>query len=155
MAQSSKIDSARRKARKVVDGPVRNMERTKRKILITVGKLFSKEGYTGLNVKRIAEEAKVSTDLIYCYFESLDNLLKTYFGQKDFWDPFYNKLISDILTNGKSLGVEDIFAILHGQFDAILYIKEFERAIHWEISENTEIMRRIADEREAIGKRLF
>lgn len=119
MARPKKTDSGTHKARKVVDGPVRNIEWTKNKILIAVGKLFSKEGSTGLNVRGIAEEAEVSTNLIYFYFGSLDNLLKTYFGQKDFWDPFYNKLISDILANKKSLRVDDVFAILHGQFEAV------------------------------------
>lgn len=46
----SKIDSAKRKPRKTVDGPIRNRESTKSKILIARGKLFSKDDYTGLNV---------------------------------------------------------------------------------------------------------
>lgn len=155
MTRTKKNQANKANTRKIVDGPVRNIKRTKNKLLLAVGKLFSNEGYTGLNIKRIAEEANLDRKLIYTYFGSLDNLLREYFEQKDFWDPFYNKFISEILNNEKKLGVDDVFTILHGQFDAVLYNKEFQKTIHWEISEKSDIMRKIADERELIGKRLF
>jgi len=155
MAKPRSEQPITKKVRKVVDGHIKSAEKTKKKILLSVGKLFSKEGYTGLNVTRIAGEADINPRMVYHYFGSLDNLLRIYFGEKDFWDPFYNKLIADLLTNNKPLNADDIFAILHGQFDAILYNKEFQRAIHWEISEKSDVMRKISDEREHVGKRLF
>lgn len=151
--KAAKVEEGR--TRKITDGPVRNKERTKAKFLVAVGEIFSKEGYTGLNAKKIAEAARVDRKLLYLYFGSLDNLLKSYFSQKDFWDPTYNKFISEILEQDRRLRELDIFTILKGQFDNILYNKEFQKAIHWEISEKSDIMRKISDEREMVGQKLF
>lgn len=59
MAGTKNVYSNIVKARKVVNVPVRNIERAKQKLLIAVSKLFTKERYTGLKVKRIAEQAMV------------------------------------------------------------------------------------------------
>lgn len=155
MLREKKAKSVAKKIRKVPNGPVRNKERTKQKFLAAVGKIFSKNGYTGLNVKKISEVAKVDRKLLYLYFGSLDNLLEVYFSKKDFWDPSYNQFLSTILEDRKSIGEQDIFTILKGQLEDILHNEEFQKAIHWEISEKSDIMRKVSDEREAVGQRLF
>ena len=141
--------------RKSPDGPLRNKERTKRKILAAVGKIFSKEGHKSLNIKKISEVAGIDRKMIYTYFGSLEGLLNTYFIQKDFWTPFHNEFISKLLEGNKSIMGKDIFTILKAQFDAVMDNKQFEKAIHWEISEKSQIMRKVSDEREQVGQKLF
>nr|WP_305051435.1 hypothetical protein [Elizabethkingia bruuniana] len=44
-------------ARKVVDGPIRNKEKTKQKLLNAVGKILATKGYSELKVSKIATVA--------------------------------------------------------------------------------------------------
>jgi AcrR family transcriptional regulator len=145
----------KKKARKVPEGPIRNKERTRQKLIHAVGKLFMKEGYTGLNAVKIAATAKVDRKLIYLYFGSLNNLIESYFKETDFWSVSYNQYISELLTKQKPLGQLEIITILKGQFDNITHNKAFQKTIQWEISEKTKLMRNLADAREQLGEQLF
>lgn len=151
--QDSKV--AGKKARKVPDGPIRNKERTRQKLIQAVGKLFVKEGHTGLNAVKIASIAKVDRKLIYLYFGSLTNLIECYFKETDFWSLSYNQYISELLANQKPLGQREITTILKGQFENIIRNKAFQKSIQWEISEKSRLMRNVADAREQLGNQLF
>jgi AcrR family transcriptional regulator len=144
-----------KKARKVPEGPIRNKERTRQKLIQAVGKLFVKEGYIGLNAVKIAAMAKVDRKLIYLYFGSLNNLIESYFKETDFWIVSYNQYISELLTKQKPLGQREITTILKGQFENITQNKAFQKTIQWEISEKTKLMRNLADAREQLGEQLF
>ena len=58
--------------RKVVQGPIRDKERTKQKLLNAVGKILKTEGYLGLKVSKISAVAGFDKKLIYTYFGSTD-----------------------------------------------------------------------------------
>lgn len=145
------VKTIRNKSRKITDGPVRNKERTKQKFIDAVGKIFETEGYTGLNAKKIAETAKVDRKLLYLYFGNLDNLIKSFFSEKDYWKAAYKKEIE----GNANVNEQNILNLLKGQLDSILDNKEFQRIIHWEISEKSEIMKIISNDREMLGQKLF
>lgn len=155
MARPKKDARIIKNKRKPTEGPIRNIERTKDKLLLAVGKIVCSKGYKGLTVNNIAATAGVDRMLIYTYFGSRNGLIETYITRKDFWDPFYNKFLADLLEANKALSAEDIITILHGQLEAILYDREFHSAIHLEISEKTDIMRKVSDNREILGQKLF
>lgn len=144
-----------KKKRKVTDGPIKNKERTKKNLIRAVGKIFEKEGHTGLNVVKIARAAKVDRKLIYLYFGSLDNLLQQYFKEKDFWMPPNNKYISGLLLHKKPLTQKNILTILEEQLENMMTNKIFQKTMLWEISEKNKLTRTIADEREKVGEQLF
>lgn len=141
--------------RKVIDGPIRNKERTRQKLIKAVGKIFEKEGYTGLNTVKIAATAKVDRKLIYKYFGSLKKLIACYFQQNDFWSPSYNNYISKLLSNQHELTQKDIMTILDDHFDNMMSNKTFRHCIQWEISKKSKLTRKVADEREEVGRQLF
>lgn len=155
MARPKKAIVTKKKSRKQVEGPIRSIERTKEKLILAVAKIFSKKGYEGLTVSHIAETAGVDKSLIYTYFGLRDALIEQYINEKDFWDPFYNKYLAELLNANRPLGSEDIITILKGQLEAILYDREFQGAIHWEICQKTEVMRKVSDNREQLGRELF
>lgn len=136
-------------------GPIRNKERTRKKLIQAVGKVFAKEGHANLNAVRIASAANVDRKLIYLYFGSLNNLIDCYFKENDFWVPAHNKDIALLLEKQKPLTQHDILAILKGQLDNVLNNKAFRKSIQWEISEKNKIMRKVSDEREKVGEQLF
>ena len=71
-------------ARKVTDGPVRNKERTKENLISALGEILKKDGFSGLNISRVAEKAKVDRRLIYDYFGSLEGLVEEYLNTNDY-----------------------------------------------------------------------
>lgn len=154
-AKEKDPDTAAKKTRKVTDGPIRNKARTRQKLINAVGKLFVKEGYSGLNAVKIASIAKVDRKLIYLYFGSLNRLIECYFKETDFWSVSYNEYISTLLVNQTPLGRSEISTILKGQFENITHNKAFQKSIQWEICEKTRLMRSVADEREKLGEQLF
>lgn len=143
------------KTRKVPDGPLRNKERTKQNLIDAVGKILAEEGYTGLNALKIATTAKVDRKLIYLYFGSLDKLIESYFEEKDFWEPSYNKYIARLLQTQKAPDENDIITILISQLENTMTNKAFQKSIQWEVSEKNRLMRKISDKREELGRELF
>jgi len=144
-----------KKKRKAPDGPIRNKERTRQKLIHAVGTVLAQKGYANLSAVKIASAAKVDRKLIYLYFGSLNSLIECYFIQNDFWGPVYNKDIARLLLRQKPLNQRDIMAILKGQLDNMMDNKAFQKSIQWEISEKNKLMRKISDARERMGEELF
>ncbi|XBK18664.1 TetR/AcrR family transcriptional regulator [Pedobacter lusitanus] len=141
--------------RKTTDGPIRNKEKTRLKLLNAVGEIIRTEGYKGLGVNNIAAKAKADKKLIYLYFESVDKLVETYVRQKDYWEGFTDG-IQALIEEHKGNFAEDLASkILVDQFNFFLQADEMQKVILWEISEKNELMREIADAREVMGNELF
>ena len=141
-------------ARKVTDGPIRNKERTKNRILDAVGKIIRTEGYKGLIVNRIGKAARLDNKLIYLYFGSVDRLVEMYVKSKDYWNNIPEEIIEEVNKNSL-LSKESVVSIMEHQMDFIYNSEELQKILLWEISEESELMREIADEREAFGETLF
>jgi AcrR family transcriptional regulator len=142
--------------RKIVDGKLRNKERTKKKILLAVGKLLRNKGYKSLGVNKIAETAGVDKKLIYLYFGSREKLIETYIKQTDYWlavgDFPQQQFLEQYKTDfGEAMSIQ----LLQQQFEFIFQNKEMQKVLLWELSENETILRRIADNREALATQLF
>jgi len=141
-------------ARKVTDGPIRNKERTKGKILEAVGKIIRTEGYKGLIVNRIGKASRLDNKLIYLYFGNVDRLVEMYVKSKDYWNNIPQELIDEVNAN-PILEKESVISIMEHQMDHIFNSEELQKILLWEISEESQLMREIADEREAFGETLF
>ncbi|HTN38759.1 MAG TPA: TetR/AcrR family transcriptional regulator [Arachidicoccus sp.] len=141
-------------ARKVTDGPIRNKERTKNKILDAVGKIIRTEGYKGLIVNRIGKASRLDNKLIYLYFGNVDKLVEMYVKSKDYWNNIPEDLILEVESN-PVLTKESVVSIMEHQMDYIYNSEEMQKILLWEISEESQLMREVADEREAFGETLF
>ncbi len=142
-------------ARKRIQGPVRNKEKTKDRMLEAVGKILKNEGYTGLKVTNIAKTAEVDKKLIYDYYGSTDEVINTYIKSQDYWDNVSENsteiIEESIVDNGKSL-LKDF---LKGQLAAMTTNTELQKIITWELSEPQPILKKLAEEREEQGEMLF
>jgi len=142
-------------ARKVTDGPVRNKERTKENLITALGGILKKDGFSGLSISRVAEEAKVDRRLIYDYFGGLEGLVKEYLNSNDYWN-IQPEEISDIVESSKAdTGKELAYRVLENQFDSLIGSEEMRRIITWGLSEKLPVLKELDLRRENIGDQLL
>ena len=73
------------KGKKRAEAPVRDRDATCERLVIAVGELLGKQGFTRLGVNAVARQAGVDKVLIYRYFGGLPGLIKAFGQDGDFW----------------------------------------------------------------------
>ncbi|MCS3529284.1 TetR/AcrR family transcriptional regulator [Chryseobacterium sp. JUb7] len=137
--------------RKVVQGPIRDKEKTKQKLLAAVGKILRVKGYSGLKVSKIAAVAGFDKKLIYEYFGSTEKLIDEYIRSQDYWSKINQNVEVDLSDGGQELSK---LAVLN-QFESLKKNKELQKIILWELSESKPILRKLVEQREEAGGMLF
>ncbi|MCU7613524.1 TetR/AcrR family transcriptional regulator [Chryseobacterium sp. GMJ5] len=137
--------------RKVVQGPIRDKEKTKQKLLNAVGKIIKTKGYSGLMVSKIAAVAGFDKKLIYEYFGSTDKLIDEYIRSQDYWSQYNHDPEMDMSDGGKQMSK----SALLNQFESLRKNKELQKIIVWELSESRPILKKLVDQREEVGELLF
>ncbi|CAH0183833.1 TetR/AcrR family transcriptional regulator [Chryseobacterium sp. Bi04] len=138
--------------RKVVQGPIRDKEKTKQKLLAAVGKILRVKGYSGLKVSKIAAVAGFDKKLIYEYFGSTDKLIDEYIKSQDYWTKFSPNIEEEVqIGKGKEALTQGILT----QFESLKKNKELQKIILWELSESKPILKNILKQREEVGANLF
>jgi AcrR family transcriptional regulator len=143
------------KERKTTDGSLRNKERTKQKWLDAVGEVLKEKGYAGLTVKNITKQAGMDRRLIALYFGNVDNLIETYLQHTDYWMTKVAPKFGAILNESGKLAQQEITSILHLLFDEVLQSTDLQRMLSWEVGEYHPELRKLADNREILGKEMF
>lgn len=142
-------------ARKPTSGPIRDKERTKARLLKSVGSILEKEGFTGLSVTNVAKIAAVDRKLIYEYYGTLDNLVKQYLNERDYWRLNLEQ-IDEIIEKGKAdYGKRVAYDLLENQFNSLLTNAEMRKIISWGLSEDVPALIELNKEREVLAERLF
>lgn len=142
-------------SRKTTSGPIRDKERTKKKFLDAVGKILSKDGFTGLNVSKIAMKANVDRKLIYEYFGGLEGLIKEYLNSRDYWKVSLDQRDAVVEKSKRDFGKQTLYDLLDRQFDSLMGNKEMRQVINWGLSENLQPLKELNIEREMLGEELF
>lgn len=142
------------KERKTYKGEKNNKEKTMSKLLVAVGKVLTKKGYTGLTTSNIAKEAGVDRKLISLYFGSVDHLISIYIRSKDYWLTGTENSTKQLLADKENTR-EILETLLLNQLDNFRTNKEMQKAVTWQISEKSDIMSEITRNREEISKLFF
>lgn len=137
--------------RKVVQGPIRDKEKTKQKLLAAVGKILRVKGYSGLKVSKIAAVAGFDKKLIYEYFGSTDKLIDEYIKSQDYWSQVNQDVDMDFSDGGHELTK----MVVLNQFENLKKNKELQKIILWELSESKPILKKLVEQREEVGEVLF
>jgi hypothetical protein len=141
--------------RKITDGPLRSKERTKNNLIKAVGKILKSDGFSGINVAKVASTAKVDRKLIYDYFGNLDGLIKYYLENHDYWN-IGPENIGEIMVNAKSdHGKMLAYSVMEHQFDSLINNEEMRRIITWGISEKLPILKELDLKRENTGNEVL
>lgn len=141
--------------RKVHQGKKYDKEKTKKKIIQTVGKVLMKDGYHNLKINRIASASGHSKGLIYEYFGNLDGLLKAYLRQVDFWKIEEKRIEPDVETDDKVITKDFMLDLLKSDFQYFFDSPEMQKIVLWGISEKNSNIRKLTEEREALGETIF
>ncbi|WP_228394399.1 TetR/AcrR family transcriptional regulator [Chryseobacterium glaciei] len=133
--------------RKTTSGPIRDKERTKMKLLTAVGVILKKEGFTGLNVSRVATKANLHRKLIYEYFGGMENLVKEYLNSRDYWSISLDQIDEIIEESKKDFGKKTALSLLENQFDSLMANEEMRKIINWGLSEDLKPLKELNKER--------
>ncbi|KIO77833.1 TetR family transcriptional regulator [Pedobacter lusitanus] len=141
--------------RKITNGPLRNKERTKDKLMNAVGAILKKEGFRGLNVSKVATKANLDRKLIYDYFGSMEGLVKEYLNSRDFYSIDINQT-KEIVEQGRSdMGKETLCNLLESQLDSLVANEELRRIISWGVCESSKALEELNEKREFLGEQFF
>lgn len=139
--------------KKIVNGPIRNKEKTKRKLLQTVGSILQKEGHKSLNISNISRVSQLDKKLIYNYFGGLNGLIAAFLQENDFWtqqmDAFQNKI------NEEGLSPELVTEIITKQFDLFQQSSQMQNIFLWELNGKSQELDKILEDREQFGAAFF
>lgn len=141
--------------RKVTNGPYRNKVRTKANLIKAVGKILQKDGFSGLNISKVADQAKADRKLIYNYFGSLEGLIKEYLDSRDYWKIDHNDIEGIIENSKRDSGKALAYHVLEDQFDSLIGNEEVRRIITWGLSEKATVLKELDLKRENIGEAIL
>jgi AcrR family transcriptional regulator len=139
------------KIRKEYEGPLRNKERTKLKILNAVGEILKRDGYTGLRINKIVALAKVDRKTLYEYFGNVDNLIETYIRNKDYYMAYHDQAEALAKEYTSKKANELTQKLLLKQLETFSLDEEMQKILLWHMSEINPLLYEINEERERIG----
>lgn len=120
---------------------------TKSKLLNAVEKVLTEKGFTELKVLPICEASNVDKKLIYFHFGDLEGLLTEFLRRNDFW-------LSKMEVPNE-MNKETVKEILVQQFSSIHDSDLLKQLLIWELSEGNETLKKIAQDREAVGNKMI
>jgi len=134
-----------KKPRKIPEGEFRNKARTKRKLIEAVGSSLRDGGYEYVGVNRIAGHAGVNKKLIYRYFDSVENLIDTYFKGIDYYTPAETSKP----TKGKTTAPKekDPASYVIEQIEHLKNSTELQETVLWELWEDRCFLHKTAEDR--------
>lgn len=137
------------------NGEIRNVERTKRKLIDAVGEIIRTKGYTGLGQNAIARAAGCAPINITRYFGKVDDLIETYIKGKDYWMSL-GQLAEKTLElhpddDGKTLAT----VVLNNLLDYFNSDPEMQNVVLWQFGQSNPIMEAVCEARESLGSAQF
>ncbi|MDP9051482.1 MAG: TetR/AcrR family transcriptional regulator [Acidobacteriota bacterium] len=132
----------------------KNKERTRSAILAAVGSLLAREGFRNLGINAVAREAAVDKVLIYRYFGGMEDLLKAYAAEGDFW-PSSEELMLAIQKAEPRTDAELAGALLIEFGRALRRRPVTQEILRWELLERNELTDTLARYREEEGMKLL
>lgn len=141
--------------RKRYQGASNDKERSMQKLIVAVGTVIKTKGYSGLTATNIAKAAGLNRRLITLYFDSLEDLIETYVRGKDYWVAASGDAAEMIAGNKGDSTREILECLLTNQLDYFYQNEEMQKIVLWQISESTQIMKEICEERELLSKVFF
>lgn len=136
-----------KKERKVVSGPIRDKERTKKKLIATIGEILTQDTYSELTISKIASVSKLNPKLIYLYFGGVEQLIQTYLEEQGLSTALSVKVALKILENPKQIVAEDIAFFLEKQFTELLEDTQWQGILHWALVAKNKSVKKLVDER--------
>lgn len=121
----------------------KNRELKEQSILEAVGRIFLRDGFSGIGINTIAAEAGCNKVLIYRYFGGLDGVLERFAHQF--------RLISPVATDNDAPLADRAELILKDQVTRLRSNPLLREIMKWELVDTNPLTEAMAQEREATG----
>lgn len=132
----------------------RNAAKTKSQLTEAVSHLLRTKGFSHLRTNQISRAIDKDKRLIRYHYQSLNNLLKTFIAEKDYWSVLFEKFMAARTENTNAL--RDCFiAMMQENYDIFQRDNDMQNIIRWQISEENPLLKEISDSREEAGARLL
>ena len=141
--------------KKRYQGALNDKDRSKQKLIHAVGIVIQNKGYTGLTVTNISKAAGLDRKLITLYFGSIDNLIEIYVKSKDYWVAAAGNAGNMIENNQKKDTKQILETLLLNQLDYFYGNEEMQKIVLWQISQRSQIMYQVCEEREQLSSTFF
>lgn len=94
--------------------------------------------------------------LVWTYFDGVENLVEEYIKKNEFWQSgLTNNTFNNLITKEEDLDKDKAFFLLKTHFEKFSNDLALQKLITWEISEENEMLRKIANRREELGEQIF
>lgn len=123
----------------------RDREATEKRLIDTIGKMITEEGFEKIGINAVAAQSGVSKILIYRYFGSVEGLMTAYIRQHDFWINFPNE------TPEREEVPSFLKKMFREQIGQLRSDPTLKRLYRWELSGNNEMIVKLREQRERIG----
>ncbi|MEJ2903102.1 TetR/AcrR family transcriptional regulator [Pedobacter panaciterrae] len=141
--------------KKRYQGALNDKDRSKQKLIQAVGIVIQDKGYTGLTVTNISKAAGLDRKLIKLYFGSVDNLIEIYVKSKDYWVAATGDA-GIMIENNQGKDTKQILKnLLLNQLDYFYENEEMQKIVLWQISQRSQIMYQVCEEREQLSSTFF
>lgn len=123
--------------------------RTEQTILDALRELVVTQGFRGVGINAVACRAKVSKELIYRYYGSLDNLVFSMIQQQDYWSMGYHRPVDD---EGHQIEITPDMQVLRMLSDQIRQMRsqpDLQEIRRWELIDKSETTLHLAQMRES------
>nr|WP_294874846.1 TetR/AcrR family transcriptional regulator [uncultured Pedobacter sp.] len=141
--------------KKRYQGALNDKDRSKQKLIHAVGIVIQNKGYTGLTVTNISKAAGLDRKLITLYFGSVDNLIEIYVKSKDYWVAAAGNA-GNMIENNEGKDTKRILEnLLFNQLDYFYGNEEMQKIVLWQISQRSQIMYQVCEEREQLSSTFF
>ncbi|ETZ20716.1 TetR/AcrR family transcriptional regulator [Pedobacter sp. V48] len=141
--------------KKRYQGALNDKDRSKQKLIQAVGIVIQDKGYTGLTVTNISKTAGLDRKLITLYFGSVDNLIEIYVKSKDYWVAAAGNA-GNMIENNQGKDTKQILEnLLINQLDYFYRNEEMQKIVLWQISQRSQIMYQVCEEREQLSSTFF
>ncbi|WP_069660470.1 TetR/AcrR family transcriptional regulator [Arcticibacter eurypsychrophilus] len=141
--------------KKPYQGQFNDKEKSKQRLVEAVGEVIKSKGYTGLNATNISKEAGLDRKLISLYFGTIDNLIEIYVRGKDYWIAASGDAVEMIKENKGENTQQILEFLLQNQLSYFFNNEEMQKIVLWQISQTTQIMKEVCDERELLSLDFF
>jgi len=103
---------------------------------------------------KITRRTGKSKSIISYHYKNLNELLKTYIHQKDYWPPFFERFQLNAEPGEEEL--QAMFTqLMQDNLNLFRDTPEMQKIILWQISQENPLLRSVSDEREAEGAKLL
>jgi AcrR family transcriptional regulator len=133
----------------------RDKQKTMQRLVSAVGRIIRKHGCLAVGVNSVAKEAGVDKVLLYRYFGNLDNLMKTYVSQTDYYKTASDMVPRQLELSGKRSIPKEGGRVIIEQLRRLRASPELQEIYLWELTSDNPVTRSIADQREREGTMLL